>query len=278
MFSKAVTSSVSRTTAFTLRQQPILNRFPLRPTLPQYVRTITLQRAFAAPMSNLLLIKRQLSTTPMHSHEHKVCWKCNNIVPQIDLHCSNDDCGVIQNIPHDMNFFEALEAGLGENAAEPAYDVDVKRLRMSFLRKQQQVHPDSYAQKSSHEYQLAQTQSSYLNKAYNTLKDPLARAQYMLALNGVEVAESESLEDPELLMEVMEIREQMEDAETEDDIMQLKQENNEKIEQTAEQLSKAFSSNNMEEAKELTIQLQYWDNIRRAIVDWAPGKRIEIQH
>jgi molecular chaperone HscB len=51
----------------------------------------------------------------------------------------------------------------------------------------------------------------------------------MLALNGVEVAESESLEDPELLMEVMEIREQMEDAETEDDIMQLKQENNGKI-------------------------------------------------
>jgi hypothetical protein len=34
----------------------------------------------------------------------------------------------------------------------------------------------------------------------------------------------------------------------------------------------------MEEAKELTIQMQYWDNIRRAIVDWAPGKRIELQH
>jgi molecular chaperone HscB len=47
----------------------------------------------------------------------------------------------------------------------------------------------------------------------------------MLALNGVEVAESESLEDPELLMEVMEIREQMEEAETEDDINKLKQEN-----------------------------------------------------
>lgn len=123
---------------------------------------------------------------------------------------------------------------------------------MAFLRKQQQVHPDSYAQKSSvsttsqmrtwngcrslshpkvhifrlqEEYQLAQTQSSYLNKAYNTLKEPLARAQYMLALNGVEVSESESLEDPELLMEVMEIREEMEEAESEEDIERLKIEN-----------------------------------------------------
>lgn len=48
----------------------------------------------------------------------------------------------------------------------------------------------------------------------------------MLALNGVEISESESLEDPELLMEVMEIREQMEEAESEDDIEKLKVENN----------------------------------------------------
>jgi molecular chaperone HscB len=87
-----------------------------------------------------------------------------------------------------------------------------------------------FSPKGSHfhlqeEYQLAQTQSSYLNKAYNTLKEPLARAQYMLALNGVEVSESESLEDPELLMEVMEIREEMEEAESEEDIERLKIEN-----------------------------------------------------
>jgi molecular chaperone HscB len=57
------------------------------------------------------------------------------------------------------------------------------------------------------------------------LKEPLARAQYMLALNGVEVSESESLEDPELLMEVMEVREQMEEAETEEDIEKLRLDN-----------------------------------------------------
>jgi molecular chaperone HscB len=51
-----------------------------------------------------------------------------------------------------------------------------------------------------------------------------------------------------------------------------------KIEHTASQLTQAFNSKDLEEAKSLAVQLQYWDNIRRAIVDWVPGKRIEIQH
>jgi molecular chaperone HscB len=52
----------------------------------------------------------------------------------------------------------------------------------------------------------------------------------------------------------------------------------EKILHTADQLTKAFKANDITEAKALTVQLQYWDNIRRAIVDWAPGKRIELKH
>ncbi|KAG2178092.1 hypothetical protein INT43_003345 [Umbelopsis isabellina] len=241
-------------------------------------RTILPQRSLTTPLAVQVERIRYFSTNNSAAEEHKVCWKCDHIVPQVDMHCSNDDCGAIQKVPKDINFFETLQAGLGENASEPIYDVDVKKLRLIFLRKQQQVHPDSYAQKSTEEYQLAQNQSSFLNKAYNTLKEPLARAQYMLALNGIEVSESESLEDPELLMEVMEVREQMEDCETEEDIEKLRLDNEEKIEHTASQLTKAFKSKDLEEAKALAVQLQYWDNIRRAIVDWAPGKRIELQH
>ncbi|GAB5586625.1 molecular chaperone [Umbelopsis nana] len=252
MLSKAIASAANRAvTAF--RRPPIANIKYRNIAVSQRFRAFDRQRSLVIPVASALAIKRGITTTQTPTKEHK-------------------------SIPKDINFFETLEAGLGENAAEPIYDIDVRKLRISFLRKQQQVHPDSYAQKSSEEYQLAQNQSSYLNKAYNTLKEPLARAQYMLALNGVEISESESLEDPELLMEVMEIREQMEEAESEDDIEKLKVENNEKIHQTADQLTHAFKSNNLEEAKELTVQLQYWDNIRRAIVDWAPGKRLELKH
>ena len=75
------------------------------------------------------------------------------------------------------------------------------------------------------EHQYAQLQSSLLNKAYGTLKDPLARARYMLELEGVEVSESESLHEPELLMEVMELREELDEVTNEEELDQVKQTN-----------------------------------------------------
>lgn len=85
-------------------------------TLLPLVRTINHQRSLVTPLLARFAIKRGLTTTISSSKEHKVCWKCNHVVPQIDLHCSNDECGVIQSTPKDINFFETLEAGLGENA------------------------------------------------------------------------------------------------------------------------------------------------------------------
>lgn len=56
-----------------------------------------------------------------------------------------------------------------------------------------------------------------INEAYKTLQDPLKRAQYLLSLRGIDVAEDERLkvEDPELLMEVLEVRENIEAAQEE---------------------------------------------------------------
>lgn len=75
------------------------------------------------------------------------------------------------------------------------------------------------------EHEFAQLQSSLLNKAYNTLKDPLARAKYMLQLEGIQIEESASLEDPELLLEVLEMREELEQATSEDELKPVKQVN-----------------------------------------------------
>ncbi|KAI8367534.1 HSCB C-terminal oligomerization domain-containing protein, partial [Radiomyces spectabilis] len=147
------------------------------------------------------------------------------------------------------------------------FDVDVKSLRRNFLKLQQTAHPDSFSQASQREHKYAEIQSSIINKAYNTLKNPLARAQYLLAMRGVEVEESESLHNPELLMEVMEVREALEEAANDEEVEQIKQENDVKLQETAQHLSQAFNNNDYDVAKDYMIQLQYWENIRQAIVD-----------
>lgn len=64
-----------------------------------------------------------------------------------------------------------------------------------------------------------------INKAYNILKNPLSRAHYLLEQQGIKVNESDSLSDPELLMDVMEFREELEEVQSEDELGPLKKRN-----------------------------------------------------
>ena len=74
--------------------------------------------------------------------------------------------------------------------------------------------------------QLAADQSSLVNKAFETLKDPLKRAEYLLALRGHPINEEDTLLDAQqdLLMDVMEVRQQLEEAEG-DELLGLVQQN-----------------------------------------------------
>ncbi|KAL1924822.1 uncharacterized protein VTP21DRAFT_4476 [Calcarisporiella thermophila] len=206
----------------------------------------------------------------------KICWKCEKELGYTLLHC--DECGKIQPVPGEMNYFEALGVGEGENRSIATFDLNARNLRSTFLTIQQKVHPDSYAQKEQHEFSFSKSQSSFINKAYNTLLNPLSRAQYILSLNGISVDESESLEDPELLMEVLETREQLEEAQAEEEVEIIATENQKRMEETINGLSDAFRNKDFKRAKQLAIELQYWVNIERAIKEWAPGKRIELHH
>jgi len=100
----------------------------------------------------------------------------------------------------------------------------------------------------------------------------------MLQLNGVTITESESLEDSELLMEILDTRERLEEATSDNEVETIQKESEAKIERIIKKLSHAFKSTDFSRAKELTVKLQYWYNIRKAAVEWLPGKRIEIQH
>lgn len=89
-----------------------------------------------------------------------------------------------------------------------AYVLDVSELAVRYRELQKVVHPDRFAAAGEQSRRLSLQSATMVNEAYDTLRDPLKRAQYLLRLKGVEAdPQSSTLNDPAFLMEQMELRE-----------------------------------------------------------------------
>jgi molecular chaperone HscB len=99
--------------------------------------------------------------------------------------------------------------------------IDTSLLEGDFYKLSRQLHPDLYARKSAEEQAWSLRQSSLLNDAYRTLKDPITRTAYLLKLEGMRVEdENTETRDPQtkqnrvpadLLEEVFELNMQLEE-------------------------------------------------------------------
>jgi molecular chaperone HscB len=179
----------------------------------------------------------------------KPCWSCKGPVQITALFCST--CGAVQG-PAAVTHFQRL--GL-----EPDFDVDEKRLDQLYFDRQRQLHPDRFAAKSPKEKALSQQQATALNDAYEVLKSPLRRADYMVHLHGVDVLPEgcNLVVDQSILMEAMEMREQLAAVETLDDLNTIAKHSKTEIDQVLVDLSKAFATEDFEAAGKLTTRLKY---------------------
>jgi molecular chaperone HscB len=71
----------------------------------------------------------------------------------------------------------------------PHLVIDTAALEKSFYALSRKLHPDRFASRPPDEQAAALAESSRLNDAYRTLKDPIARTEYLLKLEGVEMEE-----------------------------------------------------------------------------------------
>lgn len=92
-----------------------------------------------------------------------------------------------------------------------SFAVDPSELEHRYLERSKVVHPDRFVSAPARERVAALHQSMQLNDAYRTLKKPLPRAEYLLTRHGVSIGDNEIL-DPEFLMEVLELREELAEA------------------------------------------------------------------
>src|SRR5882757_4871256 len=118
-----------------------------------------------------------------------------------------------------MNYFEFF-------SLPRKLTLDVPALEKQFYTLSRRLHPDRFAGKPAAEQEAALAQSSLLNDAYRILKDPIARTQYLLTLEGIQLEEqSKAATDaarasgqqkkqvvpPELLEEVFELNMQLQE-------------------------------------------------------------------
>ncbi len=115
-----------------------------------------------------------------------VCWSCGQTLQGSAALCSA--CGKVQPVVFEsgeqLDYFRVF--GLPRKLG-----LDVAALERSFYRLSRKLHPDVYARASAEEQQWSLDQTSLLNDAYRTLKNPVARTEYLLKLEGKPVASEE---------------------------------------------------------------------------------------
>jgi molecular chaperone HscB len=93
----------------------------------------------------------------------------------------------------------------------PRYDIDPDTLEKAFFERSKELHPDKFAQAPAAERVAALSKSRALNDAYQVLKKPASRAEYLMAREGIVIGDNERI-DPALVMELLEEREELAEA------------------------------------------------------------------
>src|SRR6185369_15081344 len=108
---------------------------------------------------------------------------------------------------------------------------------------------------STQERTLTISRSMEVNAGYETLKSPLKRAKYLLTVNGIKEADIKP--SNALLMEIMELREALAEAESKETLAKLEADNTNSAAKIVVQLSSAFKEKNLPLAAELVTRLSY---------------------
>ncbi|HEX8986240.1 MAG TPA: Fe-S protein assembly co-chaperone HscB [Bryobacteraceae bacterium] len=89
--------------------------------------------------------------------------------------------------------------------------IDAFHLEQRFYELSRKLHPDRFLRATAAERERSLEASALLNDAYRTLRNPVARAEHLLKLEGRE-ADGSAQAPPELLAEVFELNEALEEV------------------------------------------------------------------
>ncbi|OHR20643.1 Fe-S protein assembly co-chaperone HscB [Neisseria sp. HMSC078H04] len=152
---------------------------------------------------------------------------------------------------------------------EPSFNIDTEALEQTYRALAARFHPDRFASASAFEQKQAVMMSSTINDAYRTLKSPIDRAAYLLKSQNIDADAPEHTSfSPEFLMQQMEWRETLMDAQMEqnhDAIRALDQEIQEVQSNLYQDLQQAFEQQDYESAAQWVRHGRFLNKLRNEI-------------
>ncbi|PZC80616.1 hypothetical protein B5X24_HaOG214183 [Helicoverpa armigera] len=194
------------------------------------------------------------------------CWSCGKDAKNVENSLFCGSCNALQQPVKGDNYFKIM--GVSET-----YDLDEAELAKKYKELQRYLHPDKFANRQKEEQEISEKYSSLVNEAYKTLLEPLNRGIYMLRLRGKEIPENTEV-DQAFLMQIMEKNEEVENAETEEEIMALNAENKKQIKTLQKQVSTAFFDGDMKRVIRLLGVMKYYTSIDNQIQSSIRNKGI----
>ncbi|KAF4529304.1 hypothetical protein B566_EDAN011398 [Ephemera danica] len=194
-------------------------------------------------------------TKPLHrcwfaNTNAEICWKCGANKSD-NLFCNK--CNTLQEPSKDSTYFDII--GIEKN-----YDLSICELAKRFKQMQNE------------ELNLSENHSALVNEAYTTLMNPLERGLYLLKLEGHFIEEGTVELEPDFLMEIMELNEQLAEAETSDAVLTMAEQNQKRMFKRASkspfyenQVSAAFKVSDVLEAKRILVKMKYFWSLEEKI-------------
>lgn len=159
--------------------------------------------------------------------------------------------------------------GLSEQFA-----LDNTKLSSAFRELQAQYHPDRFVNADDKERRVAVQSTGFINEAHDALKSSRLRARYLLTLKGVEFDdEIDTTSDGMFLMQQMEMREALEDAQNSSDDPEEALDAVEKVGKEVRELSQTlendfisnYESENLSAAKEAVLKMKFFERLSNEV-------------
>ncbi|XP_030357986.1 iron-sulfur cluster co-chaperone protein HscB [Strigops habroptila] len=184
------------------------------------------------------------------------CWSCGSALPGAEgppRFCPG--CRALQPPGPRPDLFRLM-------ACERSFRVDAQQLQRRFRSLQRAVHPDRFGQRPPEEQYYSEQHSSLINKAYQTLLNPLSRGIYLLELHGMEPAQETDCDaDSMFLVEIMEINEKLAESKSDDILEEIDTLIKVKQEELTREVAAAFERDDLQEAKKLLAKMKYFANL-----------------